>query len=659
MAENIGTKFDDFIILKILKRSEYKNKQQKIILYGFVAKVKSKLDNNIYSMKKIDLSLLANKEEKKYYENEYKMVKGMIKSNFKHENVYRPVSYFQEEKTIYIITEYIDGENLLDFYNWHKKNKIGIEEEKLAKIFIQCLRGLKYIHDKGIIHRTIKLDNIVIDSNDIVKIINFKYAIKKVENDFAKVNIGIYTSPDIKKGKYDEKVDVFSLGVVFNCLTDLRDKLPGNKEKYSKDLYTSIKYMKEGDLIGKFSAEEIYRKLKNNYYNLMDACLGCFLFNFKEDLLKFQASNDNDIEMDMIDLAAKCKDKDENTDLKKVAIKYEEKFYEKGYSFNDFSPTNITNFLWSLIPYKKRLIIKDNISNTFEKISLCSSCNKETSLMKKKTYFINFNRKNLEDEIGNIKNLFEKLYSGNKKQNPFYEICEKCKKKEKMMISSKYIKLAKNLIIFIEDGFKFLKPKDLSSVEDYELKSIIVKDKHKYDYYNKDIIQYTKNEEWLKKEGAETFTLDYICKQDIIALYYCGKENINNNVSNSQAQTVASSMINGQANLNEQFNQINNNLQNINNNLLFLANNLVPQGNNNNNNSNPQFNWQNNNQNFIQNQNQINNMNFNNFNNNNNQFNPRNLNARNNIQNNNSIGSNQNNSNIAVNNFFKVNNNNK
>ena len=63
MSEIIGTKSDDFVILKILKRSEYENKFDEIILYGFVAKVKSKLDNKIYAMKKIDLSLVKNEKK--------------------------------------------------------------------------------------------------------------------------------------------------------------------------------------------------------------------------------------------------------------------------------------------------------------------------------------------------------------------------------------------------------------------------------------------------------------------------------------------------------------------------------------------------------------------------------------------------------------------
>ena len=99
MAERIGTKSEDFIILKIIKRSEYKNKHGKMILYGFVAKVKSKLNNSIYAMKRTDLSLVENEDKKKYYKNELDIIKRF---EFKHENIYRPVTYFEEKNAIYI-----------------------------------------------------------------------------------------------------------------------------------------------------------------------------------------------------------------------------------------------------------------------------------------------------------------------------------------------------------------------------------------------------------------------------------------------------------------------------------------------------------------------------------------------------------------------------
>ena len=199
----IGTKFEDFTILKVLSRGKY----------GYIAKVKSKIDNKIYAMKRIDLKLIKSEKAVEYYENEYN-----IADSLNHENVYRALSKFKEKNLQYIITEYMDGGNLLELFNWHKENGIKIDEKKLLNIFVQCLRGLKYIHEQGLIHRSIKHDNIIFDSNYKIKIINFKYSIKKEKNDNEIIDIDRLTAPEMKRKEegYDERADVYSLGMIFS-----------------------------------------------------------------------------------------------------------------------------------------------------------------------------------------------------------------------------------------------------------------------------------------------------------------------------------------------------------------------------------------------------------------------------------------------------------
>ena len=95
-GQTIGTKFEDFTILKVLNRGKY----------GYIAKVKSNIDNNIYAMKRIDLDLIKLETLKKYYINEF-----IIISSLNHENVYKALSKFKENNVQYIITEYMDGGN--------------------------------------------------------------------------------------------------------------------------------------------------------------------------------------------------------------------------------------------------------------------------------------------------------------------------------------------------------------------------------------------------------------------------------------------------------------------------------------------------------------------------------------------------------------------
>ena len=627
MAE-IKTERGNYILLKILKRSEYINRLNKTILYGFVAKVKSKDDNKIYAMKRIDLSLVENKGKKKYYENELDIIKRF---DLKNENVYRPriVSCFKEKNIIYIITEYIDGVSLLDLYEWNEKNKIEIEEKKIEKIFDQCLRGLNYIHKKGIIHRSIKPDNIVIDSNDRVKIINFKYAIEKSKNDNAKVKIGIYTAPEISNGAYNEKVDVYSLGIVFNLLMYFKDKLPDDKGSYSDNLFQRIKNMLKERGTSRPSSEEIYLEFKNNYYNLMRACLKCFVFLLQNELLKAEFLGVKENEK-IMDLAKK------RTDIGKLSKEFEEEFFDNGFSLNDISPTNFTYFLLSKIQNKNLL---NYISYQLKLIKFCPKCHGKDKDEKIEHYIVKINTEQIANAKENIKDIFQQ-FNKNKKTNSFYECCfnKDCKIEKKMEITTKYFKLPKYLIIFIEKGHKFseVNSNNLDNFEleieegsekkyCYQLHSIITKENENYDYYNRDKYEFTKNEEL-----ETTISLQEILKNDIIGLYYCQKDNNNNDEKQNPPSTRASSVINGNENpqniQNDQIqnNSINNN-QNINGQPVKMNNFMMNNPGNNNSNSNQFNNFYNNTNNNFQFNNQngkVNNMNnnfiFNNQNNNNN-----------------------------------------
>ena len=617
--DEIGDKFEYFILLKILNQGKY----------GYVAKVKSKLNNKIYAMKKIDLKLIDNEEKKKYYQNEYDLLKE-LKPN--HENVYKALSLFQENEIIYIITEYMDCGDLYDLFYWNKNNNENnknngniqaISEKRLSKIFVQLFQGLYYIHNElKLIHRGIKLDNIIIDSNDRIKIINFKYAIKKEENDNKKVNIGVFTAPEIKRGNYDEKVDVYSLGMLFNSLTYFSDKPPKGMGNYSYIIYNSIKRMINPDPKERCALKEIYDEFKNKNYNLMKACLKCFIFNHFEYLIKLLNDQINN-ELVELSLNYKHKNKNFNDDLNIKSIEIEQKFYENDYTINDLTPQNITNFFWSLIPSAHR--INDNDIFNILQISSKCSCNAENSSIKQKC-FIEFNEEEIKDKKNKINELFKQ---------PIKKM-EKCihnQKNEEMKISTEYINLAKNLIIFIKPSINYseLDIKNIYKLElgekegfkrkySYELNSIIISNNDNFDYF----IKYPDREKFENEERAK------FNNGNIIALYYKNTIDTNNINIINQSSTGESSTINDN-NINNQNLIHNNGINNI-----PIMNNFFSQGNNNNFNNNNIFNM-----NLPQNnQNNNNNLNFNN----------------NNFQQNNN-GPMPNNNNLMQNNFVDNNNN--
>ena len=161
---------DDFLILKILSKKGKKDKD-------FVAKVKSKLNNGIYAMKKIDKNKAILEGKKIYIEREEEFLKLLS-----HENIVKYYTSFEDNRFLYIITEYIDNGDLLKMINLRKKIEYQISEEKLMKIFLQCLKSLSFIHSQGIILRALKPDKILIDNENNIKLTNFKYAAVHDEN---------------------------------------------------------------------------------------------------------------------------------------------------------------------------------------------------------------------------------------------------------------------------------------------------------------------------------------------------------------------------------------------------------------------------------------------------------------------------------------------
>ena len=169
--------------------------------------------------------------------------------NLKHSNIIRILEYLNNKSTHYIILEYCNGGNLREYLTKYiKKNKAPLNEFFIQKILKQIAPALEFMHSKNIIHRDIKLENILLNFNNYPNIPKdgkapqaLKFSEKSLNKDFsAKItglnfskdliqdNMGstilgspLYMSPDIvekydKKSdkKYNTSADLWSLGVI-------------------------------------------------------------------------------------------------------------------------------------------------------------------------------------------------------------------------------------------------------------------------------------------------------------------------------------------------------------------------------------------------------------------------------------------------------------
>ena len=139
--------------------------------------------------------------------------------NLKHNNIVKILETIETEKYILIIMENIPGGDLLNFVK--KRTKLP---EKTAKfIFKQLILALKYMHNHNIIHRDIKLDNILIDLNNNIKLCDF--GVSKLisnKNEILNEQCGTpaYIAPEIllNEGYEGPPVDIWSSGVVLYAM---------------------------------------------------------------------------------------------------------------------------------------------------------------------------------------------------------------------------------------------------------------------------------------------------------------------------------------------------------------------------------------------------------------------------------------------------------
>ena len=191
-------------------------------------------DSKLYATKVYDRERIENTEAFKYLTNEIN-----IMHNLNHPNIVKFIQVKKTKKHYYIVMEYCNGgelEKALEKYQL--KYGKPFSEEIVQHLMRQIISAFKYMHANQIMHRDIKLENILVnfesekDKNDLnmlkatVKIIDFGFACKIGKNALTYTTIGnpMNMSPLILKkltshGKirqlgYDMKADIWSLGAI-------------------------------------------------------------------------------------------------------------------------------------------------------------------------------------------------------------------------------------------------------------------------------------------------------------------------------------------------------------------------------------------------------------------------------------------------------------
>ena len=215
--------------------------------FAKVYRVQNLMTKEVFACKELPVKKINDKEK---FKNEIN-----IMSECDHPNIIKLVEIYEDKMFIELIMEECFGGTLFDrLYKNLEEEGEAFSEKEAAKIFKQIMSAIYYCHKKGIAHRDLKMENVLFlykTEDSPIKVIDFGLSeFQSLPNNLLEIisgeknmvmtgSVGTshYISPEALQGKYNQKCDLWSAGVILYAILSGSFPFDG---KTDKEIYKSI-----------------------------------------------------------------------------------------------------------------------------------------------------------------------------------------------------------------------------------------------------------------------------------------------------------------------------------------------------------------------------------------------------------------------------------
>ncbi|XP_029459457.1 hormonally up-regulated neu tumor-associated kinase isoform X2 [Rhinatrema bivittatum] len=199
---------------------------------GSFAKVREGL--HVLTGEKVAVKVIDKKKAKKdTYVTKNLRREGQIQQMIRHPNIAQLLDILETENSYYLVMELCPGGNLM-----HKiYEKRCLEEHEARQYIKQLILAVEHLHRAGVVHRDLKIENLLLDADDNIKLIDFGLSncaglLGYTDPFSTQCGSPAYAAPELlARKKYGSKVDVWSIGV--NMYAMLTGTLPFTVEPFS------------------------------------------------------------------------------------------------------------------------------------------------------------------------------------------------------------------------------------------------------------------------------------------------------------------------------------------------------------------------------------------------------------------------------------------